>query len=285
MPQRAFFTALAAVATLVSFARTVPAAISLSPIGTYATGVPFDGDKGAAEIPAYDWLTKRLFVVNAIEQQIDVFDLSDPATPTKLFDIDVSAFGTPNNVDTRIGLVAVAIESPVKTDPGKVAFYRPTPPLVQGPPVPTAPTPTCPRLASASPAPPASTPFNSNSEEAPSFDTRSDNKGPEPEGVVVGEHLGRTYAFVGLERVGGIVVYDVTKPASPRFQTYVNPRDFSAEYELPDEPGDIGAAGDVGPEGLAFIPFFQSPNGRALLVAANEVSGTTTVYQLTGFPF
>lgn len=62
MPQRAFLTALAAVATLVSFARTVPAPVSLRPIGTYATGVPFDGDKGAAEIPAYDWFTRRLFV-------------------------------------------------------------------------------------------------------------------------------------------------------------------------------------------------------------------------------
>jgi hypothetical protein len=161
----------------------------------------------------------------------------------------------------------------------------PTPPLaLQGPPVPKAPTPTCPRLSAASPAPEPSTPFNSNSEEAPSFDTRSENKGPEPEGVVVGEHLGRTYAFVGLERTGGIVVYDVAQPTSPQFETYVNPRDFSAEYELPDEPGDIGTAGDVGPEGLAFIPFFLSPNGRALLVAANEVSGTT-VYELTGFPF
>jgi hypothetical protein len=161
----------------------------------------------------------------------------------------------------------------------------PTPPLIQGPPVPAPPQATCPRDAAASPAPDATTPFNSNSEEGPSFDTRSDNKGPEPEGVVVGEHLGRTYAFVGLERIGGIVVYDVTKPASPRFQTYVNPRDFTAEYELPDEPGDIGDAGVVGPEGLAFIPFFRSPNGRALLVASNEVSGTTTIYELTAFPF
>jgi hypothetical protein len=77
------------------------------------------------------------------------------------------------------------------------------------PPVPTAPAPTCPRL-SAPPEPDASTPFNSNHEEAPYFDTRRDNNGPEPEGVVVGEHLGRTYAFVGLERTGGIVVHDVT---------------------------------------------------------------------------
>ena len=34
--------------------------------------------------------------------------------------------------------------------------------------------------------------FNSNSGEQPSRDTRSDNKGPEPEGLVLGEHLGRT---------------------------------------------------------------------------------------------
>jgi hypothetical protein len=160
----------------------------------------------------------------------------------------------------------------------------PVPPLVQDPPVPLAPAATCPRTAAASPVPDVSTPFNSNSEESPSFDTRSDNKGPEPEGVVVGEYFGRTYAFIGLERIGGVVAYDVTSPTSPRFVTYVNPRDFVAEYELPDDAGDVGAAGAVGPEGLTFVPFYLSPNWHALVIASNEVSGTTTVYQLDGFP-
>ena len=53
--------------------------------------------------------------------------------------------------------------------------------------------------------------FNASNNNS-TFDDRSDNKGPEPEAVTVGEIGGRTYAFIGLERVGGIVMYDVTDP-------------------------------------------------------------------------
>ena len=105
------------------------------------------------------------------------------------------------------------------------------------------------------------------------FDNRSDDKGPEPEGVVVGEILGKLYAFIGLERIGGVIVYDLENPATPRFVQYVNNRDFSA---APDTP----AAGDLGPEGLLFIKAQDSPNGKPLLVVGNEISGTTTIYQI-----
>jgi hypothetical protein len=161
----------------------------------------------------------------------------------------------------------------------------PTPPLVLEDPVPAAPPATCPLTAAAPAAPEDTTPFNANGEEGPSFDTRSDNKGPEPEGIVVGEYLGRRYAFIGLERPGGIVVYDVTSPIAPKFETYVNPRDFAAEFELPDELGDVAGAGDLGPEGLTFVPFYLSPTWRPLVIASNEVSGTTTIYELSVFPF
>ena len=109
-------------------------------------------------------------------------------------------------------------------------------------------------------------------------DDRSDNKGPEPEGVAVGEAFGRKYAFFVLERFGGVAVYDITNPFEPRFAHYINNRNFEAAT-------NTAAAGDLGPEGLQFIPAGQSPNGRPMLVVANEVSGTTTVYQfrqLTG---
>ena len=49
------------------------------------------------------------------------------------------------------------------------------------------------------------------------FDNRSDDKGPEPEGVAVGKVHGRTYAFITLERIGGVVVYDVSNPFRPSF--------------------------------------------------------------------
>jgi 2',3'-cyclic-nucleotide 2'-phosphodiesterase/3'-nucleotidase/5'-nucleotidase len=109
------------------------------------------------------------------------------------------------------------------------------------------------------------------------FDNRSDDKGPEPEGVVVGEISGRLYAFIGLERIGGVVVYNIDSPAEPRFVEYVNHRDFTADPETP-------AAGDLGPEGVLFIAARDSPNGRPLLVVGNEISGTTTIFQIRSAP-
>jgi hypothetical protein len=126
--------------------------------------------------------------------------------------------------------------------------------------------------------------FNSNNDEQPSKDNRSDNKGPEPEGLAIGEYFGRTYAFVGLERIGGIMVYDITNPNDVSFVEYVNNRDFSVPVCTTDAGGDCVAAnpdaGDLGPEGLTFVPWYRSPTYRPLLVVGNEVSGTTTVYQL-----
>jgi hypothetical protein len=105
-----------------------------------------------------------------------------------------------------------------------------------------------------------------NSESGAAFDSRSDNKGPEPEGLALGEVRDRTYAFVGFERIGGVIVYDVSKPRAPRFVQYVNP-----------EP-----TVDRAPEGLFFIGRDDSPTKRPLLVVTNEVSGTTAVYQIDG---
>lgn len=102
---------------------------------------------------------------------------------------------------------------------------------------------------------------------------RSDDKGPEPENVTVGVVGGKTYAFVGLERVGGVMVYDITTPASATFVTYVNNRDFTADVET-------SAAGDLGPEGIQFIPALRSSTGTPQLVVGSEVSGTTTVWDV-----
>ncbi len=121
--------------------------------------------------------------------------------------------------------------------------------------------------------------FNSTHDENGTFDNRSDDKGPEPEGVALGSIRNRVFAFIGLERVGGIMIYDVTDPYNVSYVDYVNNRDFSVSAELPDGSANP-AAGDLGPEGLAFIPANQSPNNTPLLVVGNEVSGTTTVYQI-----
>jgi len=114
---------------------------------------------------------------------------------------------------------------------------------------------------------------NDNTGDTIAFDNRSDDKGPEPEGVVVGKVYGREYAFIGLERIGGVVVYDVTNPHAPTFIDYVNNRDFS-------QPAQSAGALDLGVEGLIFIPIEDSPTRKPLLVTGNEVSGTTTVFEI-----
>lgn len=115
--------------------------------------------------------------------------------------------------------------------------------------------------------------FNSTNDENGSFDNRSDDKGPEPEGLALGEIDGRTYLFLGLERISGIMVYDISDPHRPEFVQYINNRDFTGAPEA-------GTAGDLAPEGLIFIPAAKSPTGENLLAVANEVSGTTTLYRI-----
>ena len=114
--------------------------------------------------------------------------------------------------------------------------------------------------------------FNSSDDDTDAKD-RSDNKGPEPEAVTIGEINGTIYAFVGLERIGGVMVYDITDPKHPEFVEYKNNRDFSTDPE-----DDFAIHGDNGPEGLVFIPSDKSPNGQHLVVVSNEISGTVTVY-------
>lgn len=99
------------------------------------------------------------------------------------------------------------------------------------------------------------------------LDNRSGKKGPEPEDVKIGQIGDRTYAFIGIERVGGIMMYDITKPDAPEFVQYFNERDFSENIK-----------GDVSPEGLTFIPASTSITGLPTLLAAHEVSGTVTAF-------
>lgn len=125
--------------------------------------------------------------------------------------------------------------------------------------------------------------FNTNHTEN-ELESRSDDKSVEPEGVAVGEIDGRTYAFIGFERLGGVMVYDITDPAKATYQAYINNRDFSINMEDEEEAGTTEAAlakvGDLGAEGLAFVAAADSPNGKNLLLVGNEVSGTTTVFQV-----
>ncbi|MBE9247786.1 choice-of-anchor I family protein, partial [Dolichospermum sp. LEGE 00240] len=109
--------------------------------------------------------------------------------------------------------------------------------------------------------------FNANNGSATEFDTRSDNKGPEPESVIVGVIDDVPYGFVGLERAGGgVMVYNLSNPTAPEFIQYIR------------------TEGDISPEGLKFISAADSPNAKPMLAVANEVSNTVSFYEIASPP-
>ncbi|MCH1930099.1 choice-of-anchor I family protein [Shewanella sp. A25] len=125
--------------------------------------------------------------------------------------------------------------------------------------------------------------FNNNNEENKG-DSRSDDKGPEPEALAIGQIGQKRYAFIGLERTSGFMIYDITNPFAVHFVDYVVNRDFDADFVIDTDTGDVTGdatlAGDLGPEGMKFVSAENSPSGWPLLIIGNEVSGTTSVYQL-----
>jgi len=104
-------------------------------------------------------------------------------------------------------------------------------------------------------------------------DSRSDDRGPEPEALTLGKVGNSTYAFIGLERTGGIMVYNISKPEGAFFVDYYN--NISPKLE-PSDP----EAGDIGPESLVFVNQVDSPSGEPFLISANEVSGTLSLYKI-----
>ena len=110
--------------------------------------------------------------------------------------------------------------------------------------------------------------FNSNGGSIDSFDSRSDDKGPEPEGIIVAEIESQHYAFIGLERVGGIMVYNITDPTNAVFERYQPSTD-----------------GDQAPEGLLFIKSSENSTGKNLLLVSHEDSGTVAIYAVNSTIF
>jgi len=93
-------------------------------------------------------------------------------------------------------------------------------------------------------------------------DGRSDNKGPEPESVVVGQLGATTLMFLGLERSNAVMVWDLSDRNNVSFIDM------------------LFTAGDISPEGLSFF----TDDGRGYLAVANEVSGTTSLYSVQPVP-
>ncbi|MEO0558435.1 MAG: choice-of-anchor I family protein [Bacteroidota bacterium] len=121
--------------------------------------------------------------------------------------------------------------------------------------------------------------FNPSDDENDSFDNRSDAQGPEPESIAVGEVNGTPYLFVGLNRSGAVLIYDVSTPEAPEYAGFLSNRTYSEEAQLLDGSPNP-AVGDLGLADLAFIPAHASPVDRALLVTSNAISGTVTLYAL-----
>lgn len=88
-------------------------------------------------------------------------------------------------------------------------------------------------------------------------DSRSDNKGPEPEGIAVATINGTIYAFVGLERSNGVMVFDITDTNNVSVTAFLR------------NPGDLS------PEGVLVVPAIQSPTNRALVIVTNEGNGVS----------
>jgi DNA-binding beta-propeller fold protein YncE len=97
---------------------------------------------------------------------------------------------------------------------------------------------------------------------------RMDDKGPEPENIVVGQVGSEYFAFIGLERSSGIMMYQITNPAKPKFVQYIR------------NTSDAATTGDISPEGLKFISAADSPTGVPLLLVGYEVSGSMAVFQI-----
>ncbi|MEO1021694.1 MAG: choice-of-anchor I family protein [Bacteroidota bacterium] len=135
--------------------------------------------------------------------------------------------------------------------------------------------------------------FNSTNSENDSFDNRSDDKGPEPEAVTIATIGGTPYAFIALERIGGVMVYDVSDPAAPEYVSYTNSRNFDEldfNEDTLEELDDDGNTEEIaaimastlssGPEDITFISDSESPTGRPLAVVANEVTGSVLAYEI-----
>jgi hypothetical protein len=114
--------------------------------------------------------------------------------------------------------------------------------------------------------------FNSDGSNEDNFEGRSDAKGPEPEGIAITEIGGKTLAAIGLERIGGVMLYDITDPTSADFLQYINTAEFT------DVEDALGTK--VAPEGLAFL----EKDGLNYLIVSYEGTGQVDVFQVVPEP-
>ena len=102
---------------------------------------------------------------------------------------------------------------------------------------------------------------------------RSDDKGPEPEGVTVGMVGTSRIAVVGMERMSALLFVDITNPAVPTVIKWEQMLPLSTI--VPGKPGLTWS-----PEGLVFVSAKDSPTGKPLVLTAYEVSGSLSIHQI-----
>lgn len=123
--------------------------------------------------------------------------------------------------------------------------------------------------------------FNSGNDENNDFEGRSDNKGPEPEAVEIVVNGSNIYALIGLERMGGVLVYNITDPNNPSFESYANNRDFSV-VNATINGATNDSIGDLGVEDVLYISNVKTNSTSHYAVTSNEISGTITVFEISG---
>ena len=110
-----------------------------------------------------------------------------------------------------------------------------------------------------------------------SFDSRSDDKGPEPEAVEVATVDDQVFCFVGLERASGVMVFNVTDPTMPFVESYEPPSFLNTPVEGNDR--------ETAPECVEFVAAADNITGKDLVIVANELTGSISINEFspTGF--
>lgn len=93
-------------------------------------------------------------------------------------------------------------------------------------------------------------------------DGRSDDKSIEPEGIAIGKVGHTPVAFVGMERVDAVAVYDISNPLLPKFLQLLK-------------------TGDA-PEGVTVIAAKDSPTKKTLLIISSEGDGMVKIFSPAG---
>ena len=111
--------------------------------------------------------------------------------------------------------------------------------------------------------------FNMESGLMTNYDTRSDDKGPEPEAIAYASFGGKDYIFVGAERQNGIFQFDITDLTDVKLVGYRN--------TVPNIYSETAAL--VSPESIVYIPANQNPTSAPLILVGYEgaTAGTGSI--------